>query len=219
VFSLDTDEKLAIVAALVVLGVTMYFAVAPVKTIANNVPIPTKTQFVLVKPKDAPNGTLHLHTTKPIPAGADLYVNVLHDALSETPAQKSARETAGLDAEYTRLRPFFVPVEKFPFSDWGTFAGARFGSRYIKGSDGGTADDRIVVGLRAAPFRLLYGTLAPDLLIAPHDLGLGISLYAPPDLCGGSFDHWGLGAAHLFSTSHAGGSSNLIYLSFSTFDF
>jgi hypothetical protein len=213
------EITLAIVAA-ILLAATIYFGTATVRTVDGNVEIPTKTNFVVVEPKDAANGTLHLHTTKPIPAGNDLYVDVLHDGLSERPAQRTARTSAGLEATYTRNRALVEPIAGFPFGDWGTFAAVRTGPSApgIEDTSAGTDSGRFVVGLRTSPVRLLYGTVAPDLLLAPHDLGLGLSAYAPPDLWGGTFDHWGIGVGRLYSLARGGSASTIAYLSFSTWD-
>lgn len=223
-FGIDSGKLLLVLALLVIAG-AFYLVSQPVRTVAGNVAIPTKNDFVFLAPKDAANGTLHIHTTKPIPAGADMYIDVRHNGLSERPEQRKAREDAGVNATYIRDRPFFDPAYDFPFTDWGTFAGLRTGGVDSGGTDDtGTAptstfDSRFVAGLRVSPFRLCFGTLAPDFLLAPHDVGLGLSAYAPPDIFGARFDHWGIGIGRLFSTSESGRTSNCVYLSFSTKDF
>jgi len=200
----------------IVIGVTLYFAAAQPRVPASEVAIPTKNDFMFVAPKDAPNGTLHIHTTKDVPAGSDMLIDVRNYGLSESPAQKQARAEAGVQADYVRNRVFFDPAPDFPTTDFGTFAAVRTGHKF----HGFNNDDgELVVGLRASPVRLLYGTVAPDFLVAPYDLGLGVSFYAPADLWGNRFNHWGVGAGRLWSTAHNGLCSDIVYLSFSTKDF
>jgi hypothetical protein len=70
-------------------------------------------------------------------------------------------------------------------SDIGVWSGAFLGS-------GET--NRIQYGLRYSPTRLLYGTVAPDLIVGEEAAGLGISVFPATDRCGRFWLHTGLGA-------------------------
>lgn len=211
-------EKIAALAAIVVIGSTLFFAVhAPPSQVHGDVALPTKTNFGLVATKDQAHGTLHLKAVRAVPAGAELDIDVLDDRLSEKPEQKRAREAAGIDADYSINRALVEPSYHFPFDDLGTFAAYNPGGRSDPSSQGRTYDDSLVVGLRASPCRILYGTIAPDFLIGAHEVGLGASFYAPVDYFGHQFVHWGLGVGRLWSLDQ-GRPGNVIYLSFSTHD-
>lgn len=200
---MDLVEKGLLVGAVVVIGATFFFAASPLRTIAGNIPIPTSTKFVFIKPAGGADGTVHFKATKDIPSGTEFDIDLRDNQLSERPEGRKARDTLGFTAETSRVRGF-IETYDFPY-DFGTWAGYAPASR----------DETFQVGLRASPVRLLYGTLAPDLLLSQDHAGIGISLYPPPDLVGHMWSHWGLGYGHLWPT-HSSDPSNVFYLSFST---
>jgi hypothetical protein len=203
--------------AVLVIAATLYFTSTPARSIAGNTLIPTASNFLLSLPKDSASATLHLRTEKPLEAGRSLDIDIRNNSLSERPAQTAARAAAGLDATVERNRAFVDtnPAASFPFGDFGTFAGVRTSG---KASGSGTDAGNFLVGIRISPVRLLFGTVAPDLLAAPDDIGGGVSLYLP-DTMGPALGHWGLGVGRLFSTRGGLGSSTLLYLSFSSYSF
>lgn len=198
-------ERIAACVAILVVAATLFFVSSTPRTIAGNVTIPTSSSFHLVGERDQAAGTLRLYFNQSVPAGTVLDVDVRDDVLSERPEQREARAKAGIAASYSRNRDFLDPNRDFPFGDFGTFAAY----------DPTGVEDHLVVGLRVSPFRVLYGTTAADGLIADHRLGLGLSFYAPPDLFGHVFSHWGLGAGRLWSFDNRP-EATVIYLSFST---
>jgi len=197
-------ERIAACLAIIVVAATLFFVTSTPRTVAGNVTIPTSSSFHLVGERDQAAGTLRLRFDQSVPAGTVLDVDVRDDVLSERPEQREARAKAGISASYSRNRDFLDPNRDFPFGDFGTFAA------YDPG-----ADDHFTAGIRLSPFRVLYGTTAADALIAPHRLGLGLSFYAPPDLFGHVFSHWGLGVGRLWGFDDRP-EANIIYLSFST---
>ena len=208
---------LAVIIALV-LAATIYFGRTTARSVAGETILPVSTDFSFFLPETAADATLHLHTDRPIPAHADLFLDLRHGVLSEQPKQTAARESAGLVATVTQNRGL-TQATGFPFGDWGTFAALRTGTSVPGlGSTGDSNDSgRFLVGLRSSPLRLLYGTVAPDLLLAPYDAGVGLSFYAP-DLWNKNLAHWGIGFGRLFSLARGGTSTNVAYLAFSTWD-
>lgn len=79
----------------------------------------------------------------------------------------------------------------------------------------GSYTKEVTAGLRVSPARFLYGTTAPDALIGPHSFGLGISFYPPPEYCGRTWSHLGIGVGRIRDFSD-GDFHNSLYLSFST---
>lgn len=210
-----TGERIAIILAILVIGTTLFFAGPPTRTVENNVVLPTKTKFGVVSKEDQADATLHLVAKKDIKAGSFLDIDILDGVLSESKEQVVARGQFGIEAEVTRNRDFFDPAWKFPFSDFGTFAGYAPDRKSEEGSD---IDDGLVLGLRFSPFRTLYGTLAADILVSPNTAGVGVSAWLPSEHFGGVFSHWGVGYGHLWPTD-SGSSSNIFYISFSVKDF
>lgn len=94
-----------------------------------------------------------------------------------------------------------------PGLDLGTWAG-------YTGRHGDSRDD-FDVGLRYSPARLLFGTVAPDLLVGTKEAGVGISLYPPKSVFGPGWNHLGVGIGRLFDY-HDSGQSTAFYLGFST---
>lgn len=203
-----TNERVALVAVLVVISSTFFFLAAPQRSTADNNNISTSTQLHLWGKKDGASGTLKIKTTKTIMAGTDLLIDVDNNVVSEPKKQTAERERIGVDLSYQRNRSFIDPAYSFPFTDLGAFAAV------IPSS---SVDD-LVVGLRTSPVRLVYGTFAPDVLFAQHYVGVGLSMYAPQDIMGGVFAHWGIGAGHFWSVGDKNDevSANAIYISFST---
>jgi hypothetical protein len=203
-----TKETMALAGILILVGSTLFFASADQRTTGDNRNVPTKTKLHLMGERDAAAGTLYFKATKTIPAGYEFALDVDGNVVSEPREQTDTREAAGIDLWYHRNRDFLTPHYSFPFSDFGTFAAV---------TPNPSSDD-LAVGLRASPFRLLYGTTAPDFLVAQHYVGLGVSFYAPPDVMGKAFSHWGIGVGHLWPVGdHPDDRRTTIYLSFTTF--
>lgn len=198
-------ERIAACLAVIVVAATLLFVSSTPRTITGNVVIPTSSSFHMVAEKDQAAGTLRLRFGQAVPAGTVLDVDVRDDVLSERPEQREARAKAGISASVARNRNLIDPNRDFPFGDFGTFAA------YDPGAD----SDHLTVGLRLSPFRILYGTTAADALIAPHRLGLGLSFYAPPDLFGHVYSHWGLGVGRLWGFEDRP-AATVAYLSFAT---
>lgn len=57
--------------------------------------------------------------------------------------------------------------------------------------------DHEAIGLRLSPCRLLYGYVAPDLLLTERSYGVGFSLYPPTRSVGGEWGHFGLELSYL----------------------
>ena len=208
-FTIKSELVLGLLAAFIV-GLTLYFAhAAPARTVEGNNALPTSSSFHLISEAEEAKRTLTIKTTKPLPANSVFSADFVGNVLSERPAQTRAREELGVSAEVTIRRDLFDPATNFPFSDWGTFAAFN--------PEGHKYDDSLVVGLRASPFRFPYDVVAYDFLVSPSDVGLGLSFYAPPDLMGDRFAHWGLGYGRLWSFRY-GGQANVFYLAFSTKD-
>jgi hypothetical protein len=90
--------------------------------------------------------------------------------------------------------------------DWGFDIGAWSGP---------AVHTRLDAGVRYSPARLLYGTIAPDVLLSGHSYGLGMSLYPPPQYAGRYWRHLGVGVGRLTDFGD-GAIYNTFYLSFST---
>lgn len=98
-----------------------------------------------------------------------------------------------------------------PGWDLGTFGGYR--------DDSSITVDRLAVGLRVSPCRLLYGTTAPDLVLAKDWAGAGASFYLPSQLVGATASHIGVGAWYgvpFSDGADSGGAAWCYGLSFST---
>ncbi len=201
-------ERIAAILAIGVVAITLTFVTSAPRTVAGNVSVPTSSSFHLVGDNDQAAATLHLVFDKTVPAGTVLDMDVRDDVVSERPEQKDARAKAGITASVTRNRDLLNPNKDFPFGDFGTFAAY----------DPTGSDDHLTVGLRLSPLRILYGTTAADFLVAPHRLGLGLSFYAPPDLFGHVFSHWGLGIGRVWGFDDRP-EATVGYLSFSTVTF
>ena len=71
--------------------------------------------------------------------------------------------------------------------DVGAVCAYREGGR---GTDGGA----IAGGLRVSPVRLLWGTVAPDIVVTEDWAGAGASAYLPRQIVGNAASHFGIGA-------------------------
>lgn len=76
--------------------------------------------------------------------------------------------------------------------DWTADLGAWGGFRIDPAAGSGEPD----IGLRYSPVRFLDGVLAPDLLLSPHQAGLGASVYMPAHTITGIWRHLGLGLGY-----------------------
>ncbi len=200
-------ERIAALLAIGVVAITLTFVTSAPRTVSGNVLVPTSSSFHLVGDNDQAAATIHQVFDKAVPAGTVLDMDVRDDVVSERPEQKDARAKLGITVSVTRNRDFLNPNKDFPFGDFGTFAA------YDPG-----AVDHFTAGLRLSPFRIVYGVTSADFLVAPHRLGLGLSFYAPPDLFGHVFSHWGLGIGRLWGFDDRP-EATVGYLSFSTSTF
>lgn len=100
------------------------------------------------------------------------------------PADDSAHVSLTFTPDY-----YLFDATRFDLGAW---------SGYFNRSDGGASAsnraDRFQAGLRYSPARLLYGTVAPDLVLSSDLVGGGISFYPPRKLAGRYFEHVGVGA-------------------------
>jgi hypothetical protein len=201
-------EHLALGVLLIIVTSSMYFASAPQAVIEDDNRVETTNALAAVAKKNGAAGTIHVKTTNTVAAGTEFDLNVYGNIVSEPREQTDPRTKAGIEITYTRNRSLIEPSYNFPFDDLGTFATV-IPSEQV---------DDLVVGLRISPARLVYGSIAPDILLAQHYMGLGISCYAPPDIMGRSFSHWGLGLGRFWGVGDTAGNADAwaVYLSFST---
>jgi hypothetical protein len=79
---------------------------------------------------------------------------------------------------------------------FGLDAGA-WGAGYLGSSSEDGDTRRIQYGVRFSPVRLLYGTVAADVVAGEESAGIGVSVYPITDRCGRFWEHTGLGAWYL----------------------
>lgn len=114
-----------------------------------------------------------------------------------------------IDSLHLKFTPDYYLVA--PGLDLGTWGGYREAGK-------GTSTDTFQVGLRVSPARLLFDTVAPDLVISRDTVGAGLSAY-PPERWSTLLHHVGLGAWYTvpLDGSRDSGPSGWCYgLSFST---
>jgi hypothetical protein len=120
---------------------------------------------------------------------------------------------------YDNGRELRISDEDAPY--W-TFSGHRYAYGWDKHWDVGAfiaarpdCPPGYDLGIRVSPARVLYGVLAPDLLVGSRSAGVGVSVYAPADLIPRDYGRFGLGLGYLadYSGDRAGVAG---YLSVST---
>jgi len=191
-------EIVAIIAAVAILGGVVFFVSATPRTVNGENAIPTKTAVSFIAEKGQADATIKVSS-----GGNDWLFDLSDGQLREPPDQAAKREAAEFRITQINQRPIIAPAYNFPFDDFGAFAAT--------GAKRGT-----VAGIRASPARLDFGIkAAPDILIGTHDIGAGISLYAPGGILGPWSRHCGVGFGHLWATD-SGDSANVFYLAFST---
>jgi hypothetical protein len=188
---------LAIIAVSVVFA-TFYFSSHPAPTRNGEKLIkPTKTQVHLIRKQDEVDGSLSITH---VPSGDKFETDFYDKNHYEKPEQ------AGSPLWKRELSRDLYIID--PGIDLGTYGGV---------VTGGLRDDedRMHVGLRFSPVRLLFGTTAPDLLVGPTEAGVGLSIYPPKGRFGDFWSHLGVGVGRTWTYDH-GDQDNLVYLSFST---
>jgi hypothetical protein len=187
-------EGFAIAGAVAVLVATVYFISPPARTVNGETAIPTQTALSFIAKKDQADASVKINNR---------WLFDLYDGqLREQPAQAAERASAGFVIEQTDYHSFIEPAYRFRFDDFGAF--------YAAGRNHGG-----IAGIRVSPARLGYGLAAPDALIGMHDVGCGVSFYAPSGILGRWSRHCGVGFGHLWATD-TGDSANVFYLAFST---
>lgn len=78
--------------------------------------------------------------------------------------------------------------------------------------------DHFQIGIRASPYRVLYGTTALDGVLTRDGIGAGISFYPPASRVGQWWAHWGVGTWYVLPTDSRGESGWCFGLAFSTRD-
>lgn len=182
---------LLIIAVLV--GATYYFGAAP-GSIAGQNAIGTESAFHVVRREHQTDGVLVVRGRDGALLGE---FGIVDNQLYQTPQQ----ERDGTLVASLR-RDYFLLDSGFDFGAWAGYSSNKFD------------DERIDVGLRISPVRLLYGTIAPDLVAGTECVGLGVSLFPPPRLVGQHWRHLGIGA--WYCAPYDGGDPGAVYgLSFS----
>lgn len=95
--------------------------------------------------------------------------------------------------------------------DWTADLGAWGGLRVDPETGAGGPD----VGVRYSPVRFLDGVLAPDALVSPSQVGLGVSAYMPAHTITGVWRHLGLGLGYAVGFD-GGGTGWVPYVALST---
>lgn len=161
------------------IAITLWFN-TPASNMDGKQPVVTRSAFHLVRTAGESDGVLDLRDR----GGVVLGSYVLRDRqLYETPEQaESGVITAALIRDYYLIDP------GFDLGVWGGWSQA--------GSDSDDDDDisRFQAGFRFSPARLLYGTVAPDLVASADVGGAGLTFYPPTHLVGQHWRHLGVGA-------------------------
>jgi hypothetical protein len=194
---------------LVVLGVfaaMVYFGSggrAPDKGTQVAIPVTANDYVGSRNADDKPDGVLEVFS----PTGAAWSTSVYDGGLLyQERTQRDAKD--GWTVKYTAKRYF---------SDYRTDLGAWTGLRVAEDrTHGGTTDSEVGVdvGLRYSPVRYAYGVISPDLLISPHQAGLGVSFYAPSQTVSPFWQRLGIGLGYF--SDYRSGSGWSPYISLST---
>lgn len=165
-------KQLPLVVLLGLVLLTLFMMSAPVAPLPSGAtPVETKHAFELFRTRDEIDGMVTIQDRAGAPlgqyylSGSQLY----QDPGLEQPAKLTL----------TRVRYLIDPA-----LDLGAFAA---GSA-IQGQD------RFQAGLRVSPVRLGYGLVAIDAVVSQDQVGLGASVYPPPDYFGPAWRHIGVGA-------------------------
>ncbi len=177
-----------------IIGLTVFFS-APAGSIAGKDAVDTTSAFHLVRREYQTDGVLVVHGRDGALLGE---FGLVDNQLYETPAQaRDGQIVATLRRDYYLLDPSF---------DLGTWAG--YCTQEFDG-------ERTDIGLRYSPIRLLYGTVAPDIIAGEESVGFGFSVFPPARLVGNRWRHLGIGA--WYAAPYDGGDPGLVFgLSFST---
>jgi hypothetical protein len=192
-------EPFVAIGVMGLIALTFWLASTPPPTINGEVLIPEKHKNVhLIRHKDEVDGTLEvIHK----PSGDKFKTDFVDNNHYQQPSQKdSGKWGTSLSRDYYLIDPGL---------DWGTYAG--WASDHKR--DHGDSDFK--VGLRFSPARLLFGTVAPDLLIGSDAAGVGVSVYPPKSFFGGGWNHVGIGVGRVYDYDDHD-PSTLYYLGFST---
>jgi hypothetical protein len=200
-----SDAVAAIV--VVVLVLTLYVTHRTPTSIAGDKSVATTTHTALVLPPEHADGDLTASFSYKDQDGIEHTatgdVDVRHGRVYQSDEQRTASDKAGFKFQYNRTVGLCDPY----LFDLGTVAGAA----------GLSGADRFQVGLRYSPVRLLYGTVAPDLILTKDAVGVGVSAYLPADEFP-NLSHWGLEVARLIPTHSGTKPANFVGIAFSTYD-
>lgn len=117
-------------------------------------------------------------------------------------------------ARQSREQVVQYTIHRYPI-DWHTDLGLWVGFRVRETTtDNPKGDVGLDAGLRISPVRLAWGTIAPDVLISPRQIGVGCSVYPLAQSVPPFYQKFGVGLAYL--ADYRGGSGWSPYLSLST---
>lgn len=180
-------------------GVTLWFAHAPTPTVIGDVkPDKSTTVYHGIRPDKAADGTFSLFDS------TDRLVaqfHVRHNRVSVVPLAPVPDADGTAHAYHNAYeRDVYAWDTDLDIGTWGAYS---------------TADAaHFQTGIRYAPVRLLYGTIALDAVASRDVAGAGISLFPPAEYVGDTWAHLGVGAWYV--APFHGGRPGLAYgLSFS----
>jgi hypothetical protein len=127
-----------------------------------------------------------------LPSGNSWGISLYDDGVYQDPKQST---NSSFKYEYSiHYKPLSVGI------DLGWWGG-------VISTDTGEEENRhraCDMGIRVSPARLLYGTLAPDLLVGTENIGIGASFYLPTGVGKGLWKKIGIGGAWM-AGYHGGG--------------
>jgi hypothetical protein len=174
---------------------------APASTVADKNEVPaTAPRFHWWRSPDEGDGTLTLKGSLDGRVGHITIAN----GLPYQPKPGSIDDIPDLKMSFT---------EDVDFGRWNYDFGTYAAYRRPKGGN----TDPFQVGVRFSPARILYGSVAPDLVLSRSTFGVGASFYVPKKFAG-QWSHLGLGAWYTYplaGTSRAGSPAWAYGLSFS----
>ena len=160
--------------------------------------VPTADTYLGVRSyDDKPEGTLKVTA----PNGESWATSLYADGVPYQDKSQAA-DSRGWKYEYT--------IHRYPADtdhDFGAWAGFRVSNTRSDDASGDSSrnDSGIDIGIRYSPTRLFYGVVAPDLLVSPHQAGIGVSLYAPAQTVNHTLQHFGLGVGYMAGFDGGGG--------------
>jgi hypothetical protein len=188
-----------------IVAAVVYFAITtdqhpPVKKNSDPVKESGTVSHVLRQADDSPSATLHVrHPDTGTTADIDIYpsgwayVRRVDGSATSSGTATGASVAGGSSTSPRWVAPRFdVEIQRHDYLadlrwDIGLFSCMRLSKQ--------DRESVIDVGLRVSPARLLYGVVAPDLLISPYQAGVGASLYLPDNIRAGIFSRIGAGCA------------------------